>query len=58
MMGLKNGVWFKIQPGIKGVLVKDERGIATVYVVCEPATHYYQTMTRSKRMPVLIGERI
>jgi hypothetical protein len=30
-----------------------------VYVVCEPASHYYQIMTRRSRwMPVLIGERI
>jgi hypothetical protein len=30
-----------------------------VYVVCEPAGHYYQAMTRGSRwVPVLIGERI
>src|ERR1043165_4952677 len=57
-MGLENGVWFKIQQGIKGVLVNDERGIAKVYVGGEPASHYYQTMTKNKRMPVLVGERI
>jgi hypothetical protein len=30
----------------------------TVYVLCEPASHYYEIMTRSKWAPVLIGERI
>ena len=57
-MGLEGGVWFKIQQGIRGVLVKDDGGNAAVYVVCEPASHYYEVMTRSKRMPVLIDERI
>ena len=33
-------------------------GIAVVYMICEPASHYYQVMTRSTRMPVLIEERI
>jgi hypothetical protein len=58
MMGLENGVWFKIQEGIQGLLVYDETGVAVVYMICEPATHYYEIMTKSKRMPVLIGERI
>jgi hypothetical protein len=39
-------------------LVPDEQGIAVAYVICEPASHYYQIMTRSDRMPVLIDERI
>src|ERR1043165_3564410 len=50
-MGLEGGVSFKIQQGIRGVLVKDDGGNAAVYVVCEPASHYYEVMTRSKRMP-------
>jgi hypothetical protein len=57
-MGLENGVWFRIREGIRGVLVRDENEVDVVYMVCEPATHYYEVMTRSKRMPVLIGERI
>ena len=36
----------------------DERGAAVVYMICEPSTHYYQIMTRSPRMPVLIDEKI
>ena len=57
-MGLENGVWFRIREGIRGVLVQDEHKLDVVYMICEPASHYYEVMTRSKRMPVLIGERI
>ena len=57
-MGVENGVWFRIREGIRGVLVQDEHGIDVAYMICEPASHYYEVMTRSKRMPVLIGERI
>jgi hypothetical protein len=57
-MGHENGIWFKIRQGIRGILVQDERGKAVVYMVVEPASHYYQTMTKSTRMPVLVGERI
>jgi hypothetical protein len=57
-MGLENGVWYAVRQGMRGVLVRDERGIPVVYMVCEPASHYYEVMTRGRRMPVLIGERI
>src|SRR5262249_7919400 len=57
-IGLERGVWFRIRQGIRGLLVPDERGNAVVYMICEPASHYYQVMTRSTRMPVLIEERI
>ena len=57
-MGLENGVWFRIRQGIRGLLVHDEEDIPVVFMLCEQASHYYQTMTRSARMPVLIGERI
>ena len=57
-LGLERGVWFRVRQGIRGLLVPDERGIAVAYMICEPATHYYQIMTRSPRMPVLIEERI
>ena len=52
------GVWFLIQVGIRGLLVPDENGKAVVYVIAEPASHYYQVMTGERRMPVLIGQRI
>ena len=57
-LGLERGVWFRIRQGIRGLLVLDERSTAVVYMICEPSTHYYQVMTRSNRMPVLIEERI
>jgi hypothetical protein len=57
-LGYDGGVWYAIRQGVRGVLVADEQGEARVYVVCEPASHYYGVMTRSAWMPVLIGERI
>jgi len=33
-------------------------GDRAVYMLVEPATYYFQIMTRSDRMPVLIGETI
>ncbi|MGA7500947.1 MAG: hypothetical protein WBX00_29805 [Isosphaeraceae bacterium] len=57
-LGFDHGVWFRIRQGIRGILVPDEHGAAIVYMICEPASHYYQIMTRSTRMPVLIEERI
>jgi hypothetical protein len=58
MLGLDNGVWFRIRQGIRGLLVPDDHGVAVVYMICEPASHYYQVMTRSNRMPLLIEEKI
>jgi hypothetical protein len=57
-MGLEGGVWFHIREGIRGLLVHDEHGCPSVYMICEPSSHYYRVMTRSRRMPCLIGERI
>lgn len=57
-LGVENGRWFCIQEGIEGVIVADEKGELVAYMLCEPASHYYEVMTRSKRMPVLVGERI
>jgi hypothetical protein len=55
---LDNGVWYAVRQGVRGLLARDEQGESVAYVLCEPATRYYQVMTRSDRMPVLIGERI
>jgi hypothetical protein len=41
-----------------GLMVADEQGRDVVYMICEPATHYYRVMTRSSRMPALIDEQI
>lgn len=54
----RRGVWFLIETGMRGLLVPDERGLAVVYMVCEPSSHYYRIMTGSDRMPVLIDQRI
>lgn len=56
--GLMNGVWFRVRQGMKGLLVRDRQENPVVFVVCEPSTRYYQVMTRSEWMPVLIGEVI
>ena len=52
------GVWYLIEQGIRGLMVSDERGTAVVYMICEPASHYYHVMTGATRMPVLIGQPI
>jgi hypothetical protein len=57
-MGVDRGVWFAIREGVRGVVVRDEKGRDVVYDLVEPASHYYQVMTRSVWMPVLVGERI
>jgi hypothetical protein len=51
-------VWFTIHQGIRGLLVPDEKRVAVVYMICEPASHYYRIMTRSDRMPIFIDQRI
>ena len=56
--GFSNGVWYKVKQGMRGLVVLDRAGRPVVYLVCEPATRYYQVMTRSEWMPALIGEVI
>lgn len=55
---LHRNVWITVIEGIRGVCVFDEHGIASAYMVIEPATDYYQIMTKSGVMPKLIGEII
>jgi len=57
-LALEAGVWYRVRQGLRGLLVPDERGLAVAYVICEPSSHYYQIMTRSPRMPLLIDEKI
>lgn len=57
-MGFDHGVWFLINEGIRGIMVEDEKRMPHVYMICEPASHYYNVMTRSNRMPVLVNQRI
>lgn len=49
-MGVDKGVWFQIREGLKGVFVRGR-----VHMLTKPASHYYRIMTRSRRMPVFIG---
>ncbi len=58
ILGCDRGIWYVVRQGMRGLLVPDEKGWAVCYMICEPASHYYQVMTRNDRMPVLIGERI
>ena len=55
--GLRNGVWFRIRQGVRGLLAEAGE-IRAAYMIVEPSTYYFKIMTRSDRMPVLIGERI
>jgi hypothetical protein len=57
-VGLARGIWFHLTEGIRAVMVRDERERPVVYVLVEPATHYYQIMTKSEWMPVIVGEAI
>ena len=57
-LGLDRGVWFRVREGVRGAVVRDEQGLPVVYVLVEAASHYYQVMTKSAWMPVLVGERI
>lgn len=54
--GQQRGVWFPIRQGLRAVLVQDERGQEHIYLLIQPASHYYNVMTRSEWMPVLIDE--
>ncbi|MCY2934923.1 MAG: hypothetical protein WCJ40_06230 [Planctomycetota bacterium] len=57
-LGLEKGIWYRVRQGMHGLLVVDEQAREAVYMICEPATHYYQVMTRSSRMPALLEEQI
>jgi hypothetical protein len=56
--GLMHGVWYKVKQGMRGLLVHDREGKPVVFVVCQPATRYYQIMTRADWMPALLDEVI
>jgi hypothetical protein len=53
MMGLDKGVWYQLRQGIRGLLAHDEDGNPCEYVLCEPASHYYQIMTRGSTSHVI-----
>lgn len=56
--GLEKGIWFPIREGVEGVVVRDEAKRPHVYMLTQAASHYYQTMTKHERMPVLVNEQI
>ena len=58
ILGFDGGRWFAVRQGIRGLLVDDEHGDPAIYMICEPSSKYYQNMTKSFRMPVLIEEVI
>ena len=45
--GLDKGIWYRIERGVRALLVADEAGHLRVYPIVEPASHYYRVMTRS-----------
>lgn len=53
---LHRGVWFPILEGIRGIFVEDEKDVPTVFMLMGKPTDYYHIMTKSKSMPLLIGE--
>jgi hypothetical protein len=57
-LGFEGRVWYRARQGMRGLLVPDERGCSVCYMLVEPASQYDKVMTRSDRMPVLIGGRI
>lgn len=55
---IDRGTWYRIREGIQAIVVRNESGVLIVYPLTEPASHYYQVMTRQERMPVLKEEKI
>ena len=56
--GLERGVWFQIREGIQGAIIHDQHEQPCVYMLLQPASHYYQVMTGYHREPVFLGEQI
>ena len=55
IMGREEGVWFPIEKGMKGILVKDEREVPHVFMLTQTATPEYLLMTKHERMPVFLS---
>lgn len=53
---LVNGVWFQVRQGIQGLLLVSKDGDTHGYIMTQPSTHYFRTMTGSERMPILINQ--
>ncbi len=55
--GCDRGVWYVVNEGLRGVIVQEQHR-RVVYPLSQQSTHYYEVMTRNRRMPVFIGETI
>lgn len=55
---LHRGVWFPLLEGIKGIYLRDEHGTPTVFMLMEKPSDYYGIMTKSKVMPMMVGDVI
>lgn len=53
---LVNGAWFQVKQGIQGLLLNSELGTQHCYMLTQPSTHYFRTMTGAERMPVLVNQ--
>ena len=53
---LVNGVWFQVKQGIQGLLLNSELDTQHCYMLTQPATHYFKTMTGADRMPILLNQ--
>ncbi len=52
--GVERGVWFPIEKGMRGLLVKDEQDRPHVYMLTQAASPEYAAMTKHERMPVFL----
>ncbi|GEM_PF-458921 len=57
-LALENGVWFPVNHGIEGILVRDANERPHVYMLTMEGTHYYKIMTGRNRTPVLVKQVI
>jgi hypothetical protein len=48
---LDGGMWFPVGSEVRGLVVTDEQRRQRVYVVVEPASNYFRTMTKSRWQP-------
>ena len=56
--GLEKGVWFAIEQGIHGIVVRDEQQRPHVYMLTRQASDSYLAMTKHERAPVLVEQEI
>ena len=55
--GQSNGVHFQIRQGVYALFLDHPKGKG-LYILTQPSTHYYRTMTGATRMPILINQVI